>query len=235
MTEVGIGTAIVAYIEPHAGQAEAFNRWYERDHMYAATTAGPGAFAGARWVATAACKAMRPPGARWFGEPTRGSFLTTVWVLDGVQSEWDSWVHNQMDVLRRQPDRMFTGRDHLHTAVYRFMSEERTASGVSAATALDHPFVGVAAIAVPPGVGPELATAIVGPQMPTAVTFTPARVILGDVDPPPHDLVLGFSAGDPLEAWRAAVAPTLERWPSVGFASPFVRTIPGTDAYINEL
>jgi len=54
MTEVGIGTAIIAYIEPHEREAKAFNRWYERDHMYAATTAGPGAFSGARWVATRA-------------------------------------------------------------------------------------------------------------------------------------------------------------------------------------
>ena len=44
MTEVAIGTAIVAYIEPHAGQALEFNQWYDRDHMFAATTAGPGAF-----------------------------------------------------------------------------------------------------------------------------------------------------------------------------------------------
>ncbi|HUI49944.1 MAG TPA: hypothetical protein VL119_14725, partial [Acidimicrobiia bacterium] len=92
MTDVGIGTAVIAYIEPHAGQARAFNRWYERDHMYAATTAGPGAFSGARWIATRACKAVRPPGTTWFGDPARGSFLTTVWLLDGCQAEWDAWV-----------------------------------------------------------------------------------------------------------------------------------------------
>ena len=118
MTEVSIGTAIVAYIEPHAGQAREFNRWYERDHFYAATTAGPGAFSGARWVATRACKAVRPPGATWFGDTGRGSFLTTVWLLDGSQTEWDEWVARQMEVLRAQ-DRMFAGRDHVHTAVYR--------------------------------------------------------------------------------------------------------------------
>src|SRR5207253_1737577 len=71
MIEVGIGTAIIAYIEPHAGQAQEFNRWYERDHMYATTTSGPGAFSGARWVATRACKAVRPPAACWFGDPAR--------------------------------------------------------------------------------------------------------------------------------------------------------------------
>ena len=102
MTEVAIGTAIVAYIEPHEGQAHAFNRWYERDHFYAATTAGPGAFAGARWVATRACKAVRPS-VRRGSVIRRGSFLTTVWLLDGAQPEWDAWVGEQMEKLRRKP------------------------------------------------------------------------------------------------------------------------------------
>ena len=38
---VEIGTAIVSYIEPHAGQEVAFNRWYERDHFPATVRAGP--------------------------------------------------------------------------------------------------------------------------------------------------------------------------------------------------
>lgn len=235
MTEVGIGTAIIAYIEPHAGQAQAFNRWYERDHMYAATTAGPGAFSGARWIATRACKAVRPSGATWFGEPARGSFLTTVWVLDGAQPEWDIWVGHQMEGLRAQADRLFAGRDHLHTAVYRFVSEERTDGGVSAATALDYPYPGMAAVAVRAGLGPAYAAAIAGREVPTAATFTPERVILGDADPPPHDLVLGFCAGDPLAAWRTRVAATIQSLPDVGFASPFVRSVPGTDTYIDEI
>src|SRR3977135_1720358 len=106
MTKVRMGTAIVALIEPHAGQAREFNRWYERDHLYAATTAGPGAFAGARWVATRACKAVRRGGATGFGDAARGSFLTTVWLLVDTQAEWDAWVAQRMEGLRAQ-DRMF--------------------------------------------------------------------------------------------------------------------------------
>jgi hypothetical protein len=234
VTDVAIGTAIVAYIEPHPGQAQAFNRWYERDHMYAATTGGPGAFSGARWIATRACKAARPAGATWFGDPARGSFLTTVWLLDGSQSEWDAWVGRQMEGLRAQADRMFAGRDHVHTAVYRFTSEAR-AGGVSAATALDHPFGGVTAIAAGVGLGADCARAVVSSAVPTAAVLSPERVILGDADPPPHELVLAFTVGDPLEAWRARVAPVLESLPQVGFASPFLRTIPGTDAYVDEI
>jgi hypothetical protein len=235
MTEVGIGTAIVAYIEAHPGQAGEFNRWYERDHMYAAATAGPGAFAGARWVATRACKAVRPPTADWFGDPARGSFLTTVWVLDGCQQEFDAWIGRQMESLRTQADRMFAGRDHLYTAVYRFAGEARTERGPAAATALDRPFDGVIAMAVQAWGGSTAAEKVVGPELPVAARFTVERVIMAEVELPPFDLVLGFTAGSPIDAWHARVDPALASLPTVGFASPFIRTIPGTDAYIEDL
>jgi hypothetical protein len=235
VTEVAIGTAIIAYIEPHEGQAQAFNRWYERDHFYAATTAGPGAFAGARWVATRACKAVRPTGATWFGDPARGSFLTTVWVLDRAQAEWDGWVSRQMEQLRAEPDRMFAGRDHVQTGVYRFEREASVGGGVSAATALDHPHPGVVALATEPGSGASVAAAILGSELMTAAVFAPERVILTQAEPPAHDLVLGFTRGDPVAAWEARVAPVLADVPGVGFASPFLRTIPGTDAYTDDL
>jgi hypothetical protein len=234
VTEVGIGTAVIAYIEPHEGQGPAFNRWYERDHMYAAATGAPGAFSGARWVATRACKALRPPGGTWFGDPARGSFLTTVWVLDGSQAEFDTWVGHQMDDLRTQPDRLFAGRDHLRTAVYRFEHELRTGT-VSAATALDYPYAGVIALAVHARSGPAAMRAIVGAEIPTAAVFSTERVLMAEGEAPPHDLVLGFTEGDPIAAWHARVAPVLASLAHIGFASPFIRTIPGTDAYVGEI
>jgi len=235
MIETRIGTAIIAYIEPHPGRAKAFNRWYERDHLYSAATGAPGAFSGARWVATRECKALRPPTATWFGDPARGSYLTTVWVLEGFQAEWDEWVGRQMGQLQSQPDRMFAGRDHMRTAVYRFEHEVRTEGGVSAATALDHPFAGVIALAVHARSGPGAMRAIVGPEIPTAAVFSTERVVMAEGEPPPYDLVLGFTVGDPIDAWHARVATALASMPGVGFASPFIRTIPGTDAYVEEL
>ena len=71
--------------------------------------------------------------------------------------------------------------------------------------------------------------------MPVAVGLTPERVILSQAEPPPHSLVLGFTPGDPLEAWHARIEPALARLPAVGFASPFLRTIPGTDAYVDDI
>jgi hypothetical protein len=236
MSEVTIGTAIVAFIEPHAGQGREFNRWYERDHFYAATTGGPGAFAGARWVATRACKAVRPPNATWFGDPARGSFLTTVWLLEGKQDEWEAWVTREMETLRTQ-DRMFAGRDHIHTAVYRYCCEVRAEEAPSAAVALDHGFAGVIAIAVPPGSDSAEACAreIVGPELPVIVGLTPEHILLSQAEPPAHALVLAFTPEDPLVAWHARIEPALPRMPGVGFASPFLRTIPGTDAYVDDL
>jgi|tagenome__1003787_1003787.scaffolds.fasta_scaffold20955570_4 hypothetical protein len=235
MAEVGIGTAVVAYIEPHAGQEVAFNRWYERDHLYAAATAGPGCFAGARWVATRACKAVRPPDARWFGDPARGSFLTTLWILPDAQAEWDAWTAAQMGKLGREGDRMFAGRDHLQTGAYRFVGEARAPGGTSAATALDHPFAGLIAIAVPSGAGAACADALVGEHVPVTAVLAHERVIMAEAEAPAHDLVLGFTAGDPLVAWDARAIEVLATTPDVGFASPFLRTIPGTDTYVDEL
>jgi hypothetical protein len=232
VTDVAVGSAVFAYIEPHAGQAQAFNRWYERDHFYAATTAGPGAFSGARWVATRACKAVRPSGARLFGDPARGSYLTTVWLLEDAQDEWEAWVTRQMATLREAPGRMFAGRDHIQTGMYRFLQEWRAGAGVSAATAIDHPHAGVVLLAVSPGAGAEIARELVCDLVPTVVAFALEHTLLTTVEPPDHELVLGFTPGDPLAAWSKRVPRLLD---DVVFASPFVRTIPGTDAYTDDL
>ncbi len=86
------GTAIVSFIEPAPGYAREFNRWYEDDHFPQAVLAGPGVLGGARFVATRACKAVRPPHATLFGDPQRGSYLGVAFVAPGMQAEWDAWV-----------------------------------------------------------------------------------------------------------------------------------------------
>jgi hypothetical protein len=133
---------------------------------------------------------------------------------------------------------MFAGRDHLHTAVYRFRGEHRRdREGLATATALDHPCAGLVAIATDAyeSAAPTVIHEIAGPEIPVTAMFIPERTILTEHEPPPFDLVLGFTTGDPIAAWRARVAPALSRLPGVGFASPFLRTIPGTDAYTDDL
>src|SRR5438132_4281111 len=140
---VEIGTAIVSYIEPHPGQAVAFNRWYERDHFPATVKAGPGVFAGTRFVATRACKALRPRTGRLFGDPVRGSYLAVAWVLPGKQAEWDEWVGQEMQAIVEQ-DRLFPYRDHVHTAVYRCSGPTDDLASV---VALDRGHAGVVVVA----------------------------------------------------------------------------------------
>ena len=214
---ISIGTAIVSYIEPHPGEARAFNRWYEGDHFPAAVLAGPGVFAGARFVATRACKALRPASATLFGDPARGSYLGIAWVLPGAQAEWDAWVVTAMEQITAE-HRLFPRRDHIHTAVYSYAWET---GAVPAIAALDRGFPGVIALAG--------ADAVAAVDAPVTVGLQLEHTIISAADPPAHELQLVFCAGDPCAAF-AAIPPG-----PIGFASPFLATIPGTDVYTDEI
>ncbi len=174
---VEIGTAIVSYIEPHPGHEVAFNRWYELDHFPATVKAGPGVFAGARFVATRACKDVRPPG-RLFGDPARGSYLAVAWVLPGKQAEWDEWVGKEMQTIAEQ-DRLFPYRDHVHTAVYRCLG--RT-DDVAAVVALDRGHGGVVVAA------DEGRLALSTASVEALVLLTLERTIVSQAEPPPHNV-----------------------------------------------
>jgi hypothetical protein len=229
MTRVEIGTAVVSYIEPHPGQAVAFNRWYERDHFPAAVKAGPGVFAGARFVATRACKELRPQSGRLLGDPARGSYLGLAWVLPGKQAEWEAWVGREMETIAAQ-GRLFAGRDHVHTAVYRWVADT---GAVDAIVALDRAGAGAIVIARSPDAPPLDLAAMHLPEagLLSAVGLRLERTILSEADPPPHDLVVALYATDPLVAFRE-LSPHLGR---CGFASPFLATIAGTDEYAADL
>jgi hypothetical protein len=219
-----IGTAIVSYIEPHPGQAVAFNRWYERDHFPATVKAGPGVFAGARFVATRSCKELRPRSGRLFGDPSRGSYLGVAWVLPGKQAEWDEWVGREMETITAQ-GRLFPGRDHVHTAVYRRIWQSGV---VDAIVALDRGFPGAIVVA-DAHAAPNLELPV--EDLPVAVGLRLERTIVSEAGPPPHELVLGLCAGDPLAAFDA-LSPSVDGY---GFASPFLAAIPGTDQYAGDL
>jgi hypothetical protein len=238
---VDVGTAIVAYIEPHVGDERDFNHWYERDHFYAAAMAGPGAFAGGRFVATRECKVLRPATATAFGGADRGSYLALYWLLPGTQAQWEAWTGEQVATLVDQ-GRMFAGRDHLHTAAYRFATQWRRADGPPVALALDRCFAGATAFALAPGADVDrFAKAIVGDGVPVVASFTPERLIMSVLDDPldgpdSHTLLLAFVDGDVPRTWKARVEPVLATvGTDVLFASPFLRTIPGTDTYVDQL
>jgi hypothetical protein len=234
---VGVGTAIVSYIEPHAGVAREFNRWYERDHFPAAVLAGPGAYSGARFVATRECKHARAPGAL-FGDPARGSYLAIAWLLPGAQAGWDAWVPGQMASLVAD-DRMFRGRDHLHTAVYEYRWEVAADGGPPGCLALDRGFAGVVAIAIAgndDGTTKGWVRRLVGAEVPIVVGLRRERLLVSVLgEPEPHGLLLAFVDGDVIDVWHRVVEPALEARADVGFAGPFLATIPGTDTYTDDL
>ena len=244
---VGIGTAIVSYIEPHEGSERAFNRWYERDHFPGAVLAGPGAYAGARWVATRECKDLRYDG-ELFGDPDEGSYLSMAWLLPDAQDDWDGWIGPQMEMLERD-DRMFEGRDHLHTAVYEYGWEARVADGPPASLALDRGYPGLIAIAIvldlsDEGEGTEAdereietwSRGLVDQELPVVVALRRERMLASVLEPwpEPHVLLLGFVEGDAIDVWER-VEPLLETCPGVDFAGPFFATVPGTDLFTDEL
>lgn len=208
-----IGTAIVSYIEPSPGHARDFNRWYERDHFPAAVLAGPGVLGGARFVATRACKAARPLGATLFGDPARGSYLGVAFVAPGRQAEWDAWVVREMQTITAE-GRLFPHREHVHTAVYR--------CAASHGHVLDGRFAGVIAIAT--------TTLIPAVEAPAHVRLELDRTIVSSADPQAHQLVLAYCTADPLARFAELALPA-----GVGFAGPFLATVPGTDTYADEL
>ena len=66
-------------VDPQRGHEVAYNRWYERDHFYAGCLVGPWLFAGRRWVAPRALKALRFPRESEIARPdaTAGSYVGT--------------------------------------------------------------------------------------------------------------------------------------------------------------
>jgi hypothetical protein len=208
---IEIGTAIVSYIEPHPGQARAFNEWYELDHFPAAVLAGPGVFAGARFIATSECKALRV--GSLLGDPERGTFLAVAWVLPGKQAEWDAWVGREMETIAAE-GRLFPGREHVHTAVYGFVGATGERPAI---VALDAGAAGVLASTQPLGV-----------DAPVTVTLALERTIISSADPPAHELVLAFCDDDPLRAFKAANSE------DCAYASPFLAAVPGTNTYVEE-
>src|SRR6202008_354700 len=179
---------------------------------------GDGLYAGARWVATRDCKALRPSSAR-------GTYLATYWVLPGMQEAWDEWAAREYAAM--PPERLFAGRDHVHTAVYESPWDTRADGAPAPATALDHGFAGVVMIA-----GTDLqawSERVVNTDVPLVLGFTPGRTIMSSADPGEHELALAFTEIDPCVVWADLTLPAAK------FSGPFLATIPGTDTYTDEV
>jgi hypothetical protein len=246
-------------VDPHPGQEEAYNRWYERDHFYAGCMIGPWQFAGKRFVATAELKKMRDPESSVItGEPLRGSYVALYWVLDGHHDEWNLWAVDQVRALHKA-GRMFDERDHVHTLLYRYRFEvERDENRVPSELALDHPYAGMVAMWVDAPEGAdrdELAAKLRDEILPGAISGTCASLVIGweplplQVDVPGvarsesldrRLLLVWFLDEPPKDCFASTIGKAKVRIESEGHATvvaaaPFIPTVPGTDKYTDEL
>jgi hypothetical protein len=145
---------------------------------------------------------------------------------------------------------MFEHRDHVHTLLYRYeWCTDAHGRGVPPELALDHPFGGLVVTMIERADG--MSTQDVrawwdqsgDPDL--SLAFTPIPLPPGaPVTQPGLDrlerrtLLLEFSSSPPAERWREHRAACESGSPPglrVVWSAPFVPTIPGTDAYADEL
>ncbi len=201
---VKVGRMLFTMVDPHPGHEVAYNRWYERDHLYAGCMIGAYNFAGGRFVATADLKALRTPAEGDPGgpspivaDPRTGSYLALYYVLAGHHKEWNRWAVDQVNVLHAA-GRMFTERDHMHTCLYTYEWEHRRDGddGVPAELTLDHRFPGLVSVfgELTPGTdraalddwyrSEHLPAVLPGSPAATVLSFTPIPLLVdapGDV------------------------------------------------------
>ena len=249
--QIRVGSLLFTMVEPHRGHEVAYNRWYERDHFYAGCMVGKWQFAGARYVATRACKAKRyPADSPITPDPMVGSYLAVYWVLDGHHDEWNEWGVEQVNWLHAN-ERMFLDRDHIHTALYDYAAQlNAPGSTMPIELALDRAYPGIVAVIGEAGDGGVEAVTEWSRQRgcPADVMLVGTPLPLrgdrpADVPDQPTGnrfLHLYFSTEDPLDVWDDRYASLGDDLAASGtgrvlFASPFLATVPGTDTYTDEL
>ena len=255
---IELGSMLFTMVEPHRGHEVAYNRWYERDHFYAGCMIGEYTFSGQRWVATRELKAVRYPQAATpiTPDPSVGSYLALYWILAGHYDEWNRWAVDQVKQLHAD-GRMFAERDHIHTLMYRFdWAVRRDDDGVPAELALDHRFPGLVVVVGDAADGETraevdgwyrhefLPASMPGSDVALALCFTP-QPLLADAPGVPKEmpvegryLHLYFLDRDADVVWPdllTAHQKALDGHGTVVWGSPFKPTIPGTDAYTDQL
>jgi len=147
---IRVGSMLFTMVDPKPGHEVEYNRWYERDHFYAGCMVGPWLFAGKRWVATRELKDLRfPSGDTPVASPVdKGSYLAVYWVLEGKHGDHFKWAVDQVIDLYKS-GRGFSNRVHAHTVLLEQPSAQyRDPDPVPIELALDHPYKGLAVVAV---------------------------------------------------------------------------------------
>jgi hypothetical protein len=256
---VALGAAIFALHDPHRGHERAFNRWYERDHMYALGIMAPWTMAAGRWVATAELKQLRTADEAPFGPLDAGSFLTMFWIQAGHLEDQQQWVAEE-SVAVNAAGRTFDERDVMTATTYDYRgATERDHDGVPPELALDRRYAGLvwAVLERHPSVGlDEFQTWLVDDHLPKLLAGTPVAMALL-FSPRPKEpwwpaaapevpgvgdrlVVSCFVEADPRECWDDVFAGFGDSVRSGGrgralLVAPFIPSIPGTDAHLDNL
>jgi len=260
---VKVGSMLLTLVDPAPGYERAYNRWYERDHYYAGCLVGPWLFAGSRWVAPRRLKDLRWPAESPVARPTdAGSFVAIYWVEKGHHREhFGEWSIRQVVDLYAN-GRGFSERTHVHTSTFHYLgSAYRDEDPVPVELALDRGYEGLFILwwDATTGTGTELHTVLAdgpvtrlldGSPIEIASSWAPSAPGADQGQGAPMDLgspaggddrlvQLLFVAGDPAASIEQVRAYT-DRVEGDGtaallLAAPFVRTVPGTDRYVDEL
>ena len=245
------GSMLFTMVDPEPGYEVEYNRWYERDHFYAGCMIGAWTISGTRYVATRDHKAVRfPADTTVVPDISKGSYVAIYWILAGKFGEWVQWGTDQVNWLHAN-DRMFEHRDHVHTAMYKYKGEAHAdADGVPAELALDRGYPGLVVMMAEPPEGKDskwLTEWVTSRSVPPAdqVTVFGSVPLLANA---PKDVpltpetervtLLWWCEADPLPDWaayEAFAADLAAEGGKVVFAAPFIKTVPGTDIYTDQL
>ncbi len=256
---VELGHAIFGLVQPHVGQVQAWNRYYERDHLIAAGTCAPWTMAVQRFLATRRHKSVRYPSENPIANPSsKGLFLAAIWIQKGRFADQQAWVAEQMQVLGAK-GRNFDERDVLTTAGYDYLGGAfRDSDGVPPELALDRRYPGVVLSWLQRDRGLSLEAfrdGLVGEVLPELVADSPITMALCFTPLPKADwwpkaapevpgvgewvLVVSFVDADPLEVWDERFAGLGDEVAARGlgsavFVAPFVAVVPGEDPDLDE-
>jgi len=260
---VKVGSMLLTLVDPHRGFERAYNRWYERDHFYAGCMEGPWQIAGSRWVATREMKDLRWGTAAVADPIDAGSYVAIYWVEAGHHKDWDDWALPQVQQLYAS-GRGFLERSHVHTATFDHIGAAyRDSDPVPIELALDHHYEAIVAVWLDGlggldaqglhdrllGDGP-LAGVLDGSSIEIASSWTPRPEFRNSRDGAPMSLgspggaqnrlcQLLFVGGDVrevlprLRAYTDALA--ADGIADTALAAPFLRTVVGTDTYVEEI
>jgi hypothetical protein len=260
---VKVGSMLLTMVDPNRGFEHAYNRWYERDHYYAGCMIGPWLFAGSRWVAPRRLKDLRWPREETVAKPwDAGSYVAIYWVEAGHhQDHFVDWARPQVVRLYGE-GRGFAERRHIHTVLFDHVGAVyRDPDPVPVELALDARYDGLVAVWLDARGGHGgadlharladelLPNLLKGSNIEIASSWTPSA---GENDEKGVPMDLGSPAGGPERAVqlffvRGDVADALEGLhdytdalaandlADTRLVAPFLATVIGTDAYVDEL